>query len=197
MKTFLNPEAKGLIYLVDDDPSLLISLAYVLRIEGYEVVAFDTATSFLESTLSDHAVVISDMRMPNLSGLELQEALSERGADLPIIFISGESTVGQAVEAMKNGAIDFLTKPFEPTDLLRKVAETFAVLEQQKSGDATLTSLSKREREAFQYFIKGFGNSYVAQKMDVKVSTVKEFKTKILRKFKVADISALIDTYKA
>jgi FixJ family two-component response regulator len=196
MTTFLNSDSKGLIYLVDDDPSFLISLAYVLRIEGYEVATFYTATSFLESKLSDHAIVISDMRMPNISGLELQAALKERGVDLPIIFISGESTVGQAVEAMKNGAIDFLTKPFEPTDLLQKAADTFANLEQQKTGNEALKSLSKREYEAFQYFVRGFNNAYVAEKMDIKVSTVKEFKTNILKKLKVASLSDMIDTYK-
>lgn len=195
MPTCLETDSKLLIYLVDDDLSFSTSLADVLRLEGYDVVPFLNATDFLETKLSDKGVIVSDMRMPNFSGLQLQSALKDRGVNLPIIFVSGESTVGQAVEAMKKGAIDFLTKPFEPSDLLGKIAAAFSALEQEKSSSEAVRSLSKREYEAFQYFIRGFGNAYVAGKMDVKVSTVKEFKTNILKKLKVASISDMIDTY--
>ena len=196
MAKFLDTPSKGLIYLIDDDPSFLMSLAHVLRIEGYEVVAFKGASEFLEAALGENAIVICDMRMPKLTGLDLQEALRDMGVKFPIIFVSGESTVNQAVAAMKGGALDFLTKPFAPTDLLRKVADTFAAMEQSGSASEAIQSLSPREYEAFRYFIEGHENAHVAEQMGVKVSTVKEFKTNIFKKLGVSTVIELIRLYR-
>ena len=186
----------GLVYFVDDDASFATSLANALRIVGYEVETFSDVDAFLSEERLENAVLICDMRMPNQSGLDLQAALKQRAIRIPIIFVSGESTVNQAVEAMKNGAKDFLTKPFEPSKLIMLVGATLREHEQRQSSQEALKALSQREQEAFAYIVEGFGNPYIAEKMDIKVSTLKEYKTNIFKKLGVNNVSELIEQYR-
>ena len=114
--------ANGTIYLVEDDDSLRNTLVDVLNYYEYHVLEFSSAEDFLNTTFNEiPAVLITDMRLPNKSGIEIQAKLASSERSLPIIFISGESSVSQSVTAMKKGAIEFLIKPFETSDLLSAI----------------------------------------------------------------------------
>lgn len=186
----------GTVYIVDDEPSFAMSLANALQIVGFDVECYASVKDFLAADLAESAVILCDMRMPNLSGLDLQAALKQRAIRIPIIFVSGETTVNQAVEAMKGGAKDFLSKPFEPSKLIRLIGTTLREHEQKQSSREALKALSQREQEAFAYIVEGFGNPYIAEKMDIKVSTLKEYKTNIFKKLGVSNVSQLIERYK-
>ncbi len=115
----------GHIYLIDDDESMRISLARMLRELGYLVEDYASASIFLEKSLPvSPAVILLDMQMPDMSGLDLQERLLKLGRKTPIIFISGQSHPHQIVQSLKKGAVDFLFKPFNLEDLLKAVADT-------------------------------------------------------------------------
>lgn len=190
------PKSKGLVYLIDDDDSFRSSLTNALHIAGFDVADFSDVQQFLKTKISEDALILCDMRMPKLSGLDLQALLKKKQFHLPIIFISGESSVNQAVEAMKLGAVDFLTKPFDPETLFRLITKTLKAQIRQREDRAALKALSPREKTAFQFIIQGFGNPYIAEKMAIKESTVKEFKTNIFKKLGVRNISELIERYK-
>lgn len=196
MTTKSPPASQDVLYLVDDDASFLESLKNALGLAGFSVIAFSHVSDFLNAPRSTRAVVICDMRMPGLNGLDLQEANFRQGYNHPLIFVSGESTVSQAVSALKNGAIDFLTKPFDPADLIKKIEHAFATYDRDASKRTAEHILSPREFTAFNYFVQGYGNAYVAEKMAIKISTVKEFKTNIFRKLNVSSVSELIETFK-
>lgn len=196
MNTILDSQSQERIYLIDDDESFRSSLANALQIMGYDVAAFSNVESFLSTTPSEKAVLICDMRMPGQSGLDLQMQLKIRNITLPLIFVSGESSVHQAVEAMKCGASDFIIKPFEPAKLFEAVKKAFREHQKRLNISEAVKHLSKRETEAFRYIIEGFGNAYIAEKMTIRISTLKEYKTNIFKKLNVSNISELIERYK-
>lgn len=196
MKTKPTAAPKNTIYLIDDDGSFLESLNNALTLAGFDVITYANASDFLSASRVKRAVVVCDMRMPMLNGLDVQETNKKQGYDHPLLFVSGESTVGQAVSALKNGAVDFFTKPFDPAELIKKIEEAFLNFDRIAAMRSVEDILSPREFIAFNYFVQGYGNAYVAEKMLIKISTVKEFKTNIFRKLSVANISELIETYK-
>lgn len=192
----MDVERSSLVYLIDDDASFRTSLAHALQIAGFIVETFSDVEDFFAESRSEGAVLICDMRMPKHSGLDLQAKLKEQDINIPIIFISGESSVNQAVEAMKGGAKDFITKPFDPTYLTKLIQDTSLEHQMKLHVVGALKQLSQREVEAFHYIIEGFGNAYTAEKMAIRVSTLKEHKTNIFKKLGVSNISELIERYK-
>lgn len=184
------------IYVIDDDHSFSQSLVQALLLEGYQALAFYHVNDFLQHDILDYAIVLCDMRMPNLSGLDLQSELKRRNKNNPIIFISGQSTVKQAVTAMKAGAEEFLTKPFEPAELMQLLVQIFQKLELEYHLRKMLASLSAREHEALRYFVEGLSNPEVAQLMGIKLATLKEYKSNIFRKLEVSKSFQLIEKFK-
>ena len=151
---------RPIIYLIDDDELFSLSLVKGLQLSNYKVVSFTNAAEFLKNKLSNHAIILCDMRMPHLTGLDLQIAINKRDLDIPIIFISGESTANQAVKALKEGAADFLTKPFEFEELLKSLAKLAEEMNKKRAAQRHLQGLTKRERVTLDLVIQGFQNIY-------------------------------------
>jgi FixJ family two-component response regulator len=191
---------KGTIYLVEDDDSLRNSLVDVLNYYEFHVLAFSSAESFLNTTVKEvPAVLITDMRLPNKSGIEIQAKLASSDRSLPIIFISGESSVSQSITAMKQGAIEFLIKPFETSDLLSAIERA---LENDKNKykkeiirnelNNNLKSLSPREREVYNLLARGFNNKELVENLSISLATVKQYKSEVMRKLNLKSLSELI-----
>lgn len=190
----------GLVDLVEDDDSLRNSMQDLLRLEGYTVRAWRDAQAYLlDLPLQAPAVVVTDMRMPGLSGLDLHVELQARGHLIPVIYISGESSVPQTISAMKLGAVDFLVKPFSLEDLLGAVArgleiDRAQVLQQsvQARMDDVFKHLAPREREVLHLLVQGFSNAEIVEQLGVSLPTAKQYKAAVMRKLGVQSLSQLM-----
>ena len=188
------------IYLIDDDDSLRDSLSQMLRFMGFQVKAFNSAKAFLIEPAQDiPAVVLTDMRMPDMSGVEMQEVLASRGRKIPIIFISGESSMSQAITAMKHGAIEFLQKPISREDLIAAIAhgmqmdvEAMHAVIKKSALDERLKVLSPRERKTFELLSKGYSNAELVQELGVALFTAKQYKKEVMNKLHLRSLSELI-----
>jgi FixJ family two-component response regulator len=191
----------GHVFLVEDDEAMRESMRRVLASQGCRVYPFADPLSFLELvTPVSPAVVVLDMRMPSLSGVEVQARLHEMGMKMSVIFVSGESSVQQAVTAMEKGAQQFLVKPVSRTDLLAAVAQGLAS-DQKRSDDrlkqnakhARLIRLAPREREVLQLLLDGYGNAEVSKMIGISYATAKQYKSNIMMKLDVSTMSQLIE----
>jgi FixJ family two-component response regulator len=188
------------IFLIEDDDSMRKALSGMLEFVGYQVTAFSSASAFLKTSIQvAPAVIITDMRMPDMSGVELQAELVQRGRSIPIIFISGESTVQQTVTAMKQGAIEFLVKPFERDELLSAVirgleqdALNMHQYVEQKTLEEGLKTLAPREREVFELLSLGLNNAEIQEKLQISLPTTKQYKSEVMRKLNLRSLSQLI-----
>jgi FixJ family two-component response regulator len=181
---------KGFVYIVDDDAAVRESLALLLEQEGVGVETFASAEDFLAfDPASTHGCLIVDMRMPGMDGLQLQVELSRCGVRLPVIFLTGHGDIPQSVRAIKNGAIDFLTKPVTGTALLASVqaalsasAGLHAQAEANKTIMARLASLTGREREVMALAVDGLHNKEIAQRLGISHRTVEIHKARMMHK---------------
>lgn len=155
---------KGHIYLIDDDPSICRSLAFTLSSSHYSVQTFDSPRAFLRDSLPiSPAVILLDMRMPEMTGTELQKSLQQSGRETPIIFISGESQPNEIIDAMKQGAIDFLLKPFSMQSLVKAI-ENGLDKDRVRQNDLVrnmdirqrFKRLTEKEQEICRLMIKGY-----------------------------------------
>jgi FixJ family two-component response regulator len=192
---------KGHIYLIDDDPSIRRSLAFSLSSLRYSIQSFENPKAFLKYSLSiSPAVILLDNRMPETSGLSLQNELIHQGRVTPIIFISGESHPPEIIEALKKGAVDFLLKPFglhalvQSIDLaLEKDKKNLAQRMKTDKARQRFSSLTDKEREIFGWMIKGFGNKEIANLNGSAASTVKLHRSRVLEKMGCTSLSELLD----
>jgi FixJ family two-component response regulator len=190
----------GHVFLIEDDPGMRATLTDLLQFAGYQVRSWDNANEFLsELPVSAPAVILTDMRMPGLSGVEMHAELLQRGRSFPVIYLSGESTVPQTIKAMKLGAFDFLTKPFSREELLSVVASALErdrmalqALVHKARNDQALASLSPRERQVHDLLLKGFGNAQILQELGVSLPTAKQYKAEVMRKLGVRSLAELI-----
>jgi len=188
------------IFLVDDNEELLSDLERTLSFGGYTVYAFSDPAQFLEKfSPVVPAVLLVDMRMPNLSGIEIQERLIAEGNKMPIIFMSGESRDFQIVKAFKNGAHDFILKPFGRELLLQSVAKAIeqdALLMQELIQKAQLSeklkSLAPRERQVFDLLAKGYNNRELVETMGISLPTAKQYKSEVMYKLRLRSLAELI-----
>jgi FixJ family two-component response regulator len=188
------------IFLIDDDASMRKSLKSLLEFFGYQVHVFSSATDFLQIQIHvAPAVIITDMRMPDMTGVELQAELQGRGRRIPIIFISGESTTPQVIEAMKGGAIEFLLKPFGREQLLQAVVqglERDAQFIRTYMEDATLEvrlkSLTPREVEVFGLLGLGYNNAQIQESLNISLPTAKQYKAAVMDKLNLKTLADLI-----
>lgn len=190
----------GHVDVVEDDDSLRNTIHDLLKFAGYQVRVWRDAESFLDNLpQSAPAVVVTDMRMPGMSGLELHNVLLERGRVMPVIYISGESSVQQSISAMKLGALEFLIKPFSREDLLRTVA---AGLEKDRNQmrsmierarfDESMAHLAPREREVMDLLVRGFVNAEIMDALKISLPTAKQYKSQLMRKLGVRSLSQLM-----
>lgn len=193
----------GHIYLIDDDASMRTSLSRMLKEVGYMVEDFSSAVTFLEHSLPvSPAVILLDMQMPDMTGLDLQEKLLQLGRKTPIVFVSGQSHPHQIVKGLKKGAIDFLFKPFNLEDLLKAVADAVEFDRRQlkriskevetKKDYATLTP---REKEVCYWLVKGLLNKDIAVKLGTTDATIKVHKARVMDKMHVESVQTLVAKY--
>lgn len=187
------------IYVIDDDASMRESLSSLLRAEGLRVELDDSPFSFLaRPRLAEFACIVLDVRMPGMDGLSLQEKLNEHGLELPIIFISGHGGVPDAVRAMKGGAVDFLTKPFEDFELLNAIRHALTHVNahrSEKSASADLQQrydqLTPREKEILSRLVEGKPNKIIAWELGVTESTVKVHRHNVMSKMQLRSLPEL------
>jgi FixJ family two-component response regulator len=193
----------GHIYLIDDDESMRTSLSRMLKDVGYIVEDFSSAVTFLEDSLPvAPAVILLDMQMPDMTGLDLQEKLIQLGRKTPIVFVSGQSHPHQIVKSLKRGALDFLFKPFNLEDLLKAVADALEFDRRQlkrvskevetKKDYATLTP---REKEVCFWLVKGLLNKDIAVKLGTTDATIKVHKARVMDKMNVESVQTLVAKY--
>lgn len=183
-------ESESVIYVVDDDHSVLEALSSLVRSIGLEVICFSSAEAFLQKVQQrGHGCLILDVRMPEMSGLDVQKALKEQGNNIPIIFISGHGDIPMAVKAVKEGAVDFLTKPFREEELLSAIRMALKLdiikSEQHLERDTILrryATLSDREKQVLPYILKGFLNKQTAGELGISEATVKVHRHNIMKK---------------
>ena len=188
------------IFLVEDDDGLRSDLERALNFCGYTVFPFSNPEQFLsEFKPLVPAVLVTDMRMPKLSGVELQSELIKKGHKIPIIVISGESSDEQIVKAFKGGAFDFLLKPFSREDFLSSVAraieqDSIAMQEiiRKNRLEEALKTLSPRELQVFHLLAKGYGNKELVDALGISLSTVKEYKSEVMYKLRLRSLAELI-----
>ena len=188
------------VYVVDDDPALRESLGYLLQSEGLTVRTFEGARQFLSEHDRDaRGCLVVDVRMPEMSGLQLQEYLAAEGSTLPIIVITGHGDVPMAVKALKNGALDFIEKPFADQQLLDRVHEALDVDrrlhgERAKRDDILrrLNRLTKRELEVMAGVAAGKANKVIAEELGLSPKTVEVHRARLMQKLEVDSLAQLM-----
>ena len=189
-----------LVAIVDDDASVRRALARRLRTAGYEVEAFASAQDFLvRAEATSAACIVTDLRMPGMSGLELQSSLADAGRDIPMVFVSGHGDVPDSVRAMRAGAVHFLAKPFDDRDLLGAIEEALAIAAER--GDtqraaaealAAYGTLTPRERQVFALVVEGLANKVIAGRLGAAEKTVKIHRGRVMTKMKVQSVADLV-----
>ena len=188
------------VFVVDDNADVRESLTWLLESVGLTVQAFSTAGQFLEEYDPDQpGCLVLDVRMPGMSGLELQEELTERGIRIPVIIITGHADVSMAVRAMKSGAMDFIEKPFNDQALLDRVNRAIEHDAKQRSQHvrvAELTAridlLTAREREVMDMVVVGKPNREIAELLGVTSKTVEAHRAKIMEKMEASSLADLV-----
>lgn len=195
--------ASGHVYLVDDDESMRSSLGRMLRDLGYKVHDFASAKAFIENSVPiAPAVILLDMQMPEMTGLDLQQELVKMGRKTPIVFVSGQSHPQQIVKGLKTGALDFLFKPFNLENLLHSVADAIEFDRRQLkriSNDVEVkryfSTLTPREREVCHLLVQGFLNKDIAVQLGTTDATIKVHKARVMEKMRADSLQALVKTY--
>jgi two-component system response regulator FixJ len=191
------------IYVVDDDDSMRQAIALLLRTVGYTPVVFSRPSDFLAKYDQNvHGCLVLDIRMPEMSGLEVQQQLNKSGAILPVIFITGHGDIPMAVQAMKDGAFDFLTKPFRDQDLLDRInsalkqdAENRAAVEMHADLRRRFESLTPREREVLELVVEGKANKVVAIDLGLSERTVEIHRANVMEKMGARSVAHLVKMY--
>ena len=189
-----------LIYLVDDDEAVRDSLGMLFTSIGLQHEAYSSALDFLQHfDPARHACLVADIRMPGLSGLELQQRLNERGAEIPIIFITGHGDVPMAVTAMKSGAADFIQKPFRDQDLIDRINKGLERDRERRLSRAEedvirarIALLTPREGEVMRRVVRGQANKVIAMDLGVSQRTVELHRARVMRKLKMRSLAELV-----
>jgi len=193
-------DADALIFVVDDDAPMRESLTNLLRSVGLRVEAFASAQEFLRSTRPDvPGCLVLDVRLPGLSGLELQQRLAEVDMAMPIIFITGHGDIPMTVQAMKAGAVEFLTKPFRDQELLDAIHQAVArdrqAREQRAQNEALrrrYRTLTPRERDVMGHVVAGLLNKQVAGELGTSEAAVKVHRQHVMAKMEAGSLAALV-----
>jgi FixJ family two-component response regulator len=188
------------VFVVDDDPAVLKATSRLLRCAGLKVAVFGSAQEFLdEYPTGARGCVMLDISMPGLNGLDLQRDLAERGSELPIIFLTGRADVPASVRAMKQGAVDLLTKPADEATLIRAVRDAIEKdrargLERDRRAEVRrrLATLTPREREVLEQVISGKLNKQTAAELGTGEKTIKVHRARVMQKMGVTSLAELV-----
>ena len=194
------PVTESIVFVIDDDISMRRALTNLFQSVGLEVGAFGSASELLNSKLPEVAsCLVLDIRLPGLSGLDLQTELAKANIHIPIIFITGHGDIPMTVRAMKGGAVDFLTKPFRDQDLLDAVVSAIDKDRKRREADKTVASLqalyetlSSREREVLAFVASGLMNKQIAAELSLAEITVKIYRGHIMKKMRAKSLADLI-----
>lgn len=193
-------DTRGTVYVVDDDDAIRDSLRWLLEANDYKVELYDSGESFIAKYDPNAiAVLVLDVRMPGMSGLEVQEHLLARKADLPIIFITGHGDVPMAVRALKKGAVDFIEKPFQQAALKAQVEHMLAEArerrmksERQSLNEALLAKLTPREQQVLERIVAGRLNKQIADDLGISIKTVEAHRASIMDKTNSGTVADLM-----
>lgn len=193
-------ELTACVYIVEDDDAVRDSLQMMLESVGRKVDAFASADSFLEAYSQDLAgCVVLDIRMPGMNGMELQRRLNELNSILPIIFVTGHGDVPMAVEAMQQGAVDFVQKPYREQELLDKISQAMeldeenrASLQQRQNIMQNMEELTPRESDVMQLMVEGKANKVIAIDLDISQRTVEIHRARVMEKLNANSLAHLV-----
>jgi len=194
------PSDNTVVHVIDDDEAMRESLAFLLGTVGMKVQTYESATAFLDvASKAEGGCIITDVRMPGLSGIELLQRLRELKLALPVIVITGHGDVRLAVEAMKIGAIDFLEKPFDDEALMASVRSALDQLgrdhkrqAQRSDIEARLATLSNRERDVLKGLVGGLANKQIAYDLGISPRTIEIYRANLMTKMQAASLSDLV-----
>ena len=188
------PNQAEVVYVVDDDEAVRDSLTWLLESNGYVVRCHASAERFLQSLQSTDKSTIScailDVRMPGMSGLELQERLISENLPMPVAFITGHGDVNMAVSTMKRGAVDFIEKPFK--EMLGKARVDYSQASQRKITQSLLSKLTGRERQVLERIVAGRLNKQIADDLGISIKTVEAHRANIMEKLNVNTVADLL-----
>ena len=191
---------KSTVYVVEDNPSFRKSVERLISVSGCDVVSFGSANSFLAQDAIRHpACLLLDVQLPDMDGLLLQQGLMGKGFDLPVIFMTGHGSIPMSVQAMKSGAIDFLSKPFEKKDLLAAIGQALThdirrleEAHEKKEINALLDTLTPREKEVMRFVIAGRLNKQIAHALGIAEKTIKVHRGRVMQKTGVSSVADLV-----
>lgn len=189
-----------LVHVVDDDPEILESVAFMLGTEGMATTAHPSSEAFLEALPHLRpGCILLDIRMPGMSGLQLQKHLHANGCRMPVVFITGHADVTMAVEAMKEGAVDFIQKPFARTDLVAAINTALASHmapdhdpEEARKAAELIASLTRREQQVLEGLVKGCANKIIAFDLDISARTVELYRANTMKKLGARSLSEML-----
>jgi RNA polymerase sigma factor (sigma-70 family) len=193
-------QSQPVVHIVDDDEDLRQSLVFLLSTVGIQALTYPDASSFLaEFDPDEPAVLIVDVRMPGLSGFQLQEQLEARGYPAPVIFCSAHGDIPMSVRALRRGAVDFLEKPYDPQQILEVVQEQMLMASQRFSAaagrrevSARIDQLTKREREVLRLVVDGLPSQQIARQLGTSVKTVDVHRARIKAKTESESLGVLV-----
>lgn len=191
---------RSTVFIVDDDQAIRHAMELLMRSVGLDYEIFHSGDDFLAHYSPDHGgCLVLDIRMPGLGGLELQQKLIELDSSLPIIFITGHGDVPMAVEAMQQGAVDFIQKPFRDQDLLDRISEALKTDQRRRSEreehaevSSRLDKLTKREREVLNLVVTGKPNKIIAYELGVSQRTVEIHRARVMEKMQAKSLADLV-----
>ena len=194
------PASKQTIFLVDDDPSVCEALGDLLESAGFDVRQFESAEKFLADWAPEMTgCLLLDVRLPGLSGLELQTKLAEASRSIPIVIMTAHGDVRMVRKALKAGAIDFLTKPFQDDELLRAVEQALAADRARRHSESLISSiaarydtLSDRERQVMELVTDGLMNKEIADELHLSLITVKVYRKQVMDKMQADSLAELV-----